>query len=109
MNIWRDHAACATISPDVFVTPGDVDDEPPYPSPAARAICGRCPVVADCLAYALDNRIDYGVWGGMSAYQRRLITRRRSRRECPACYSVDVVAEPPHDFCLACGVSWEIL
>ena len=29
----------------------------------AREICGRCPVRAACLAYAIENE-EYGVWGG---------------------------------------------
>jgi hypothetical protein len=39
----------------------------------AKAICRRCDVQAECLAYALNTGEDYGVWGGMSADERRLI------------------------------------
>jgi WhiB family redox-sensing transcriptional regulator len=30
----------------------------------------------ECLAEALDNRIDYGIWGGMTERERRVLLRR---------------------------------
>jgi len=30
-----------------------------------------------CLEYALENRIDHGVWGGCSERERRRILKRR--------------------------------
>lgn len=44
----------------------------------AKAICRGCDVQAECLAYALNNREDSGVWGGMSERERRRIRRRRA-------------------------------
>jgi WhiB family redox-sensing transcriptional regulator len=42
----------------------------------ARAACkGTDP--AECLADALDNRIEFGVWGGMTERERRALLRRR--------------------------------
>lgn len=43
----------------------------------ARKICKGCPVVGMCLDYALDARIDHGVWGGCSERERRRILKRR--------------------------------
>jgi WhiB family redox-sensing transcriptional regulator len=34
-------------------------------------------VRAECLAEALDNRIEWGVWGGMTERERRALLRRR--------------------------------
>ena len=44
---------------------------------AAREICAECPVSAQCLEYALVNRIEHGVWGGASERERRRILKRR--------------------------------
>jgi WhiB family redox-sensing transcriptional regulator len=34
-------------------------------------------VRTECLADALDNRIEFGVWGGMTERERRALLRRR--------------------------------
>ena len=64
--MWRNRAACLGTDPAVFY-PGR--DAPAAASRAARAICADCPVVDDCLAYALaqPKGETYGVWGGMTA------------------------------------------
>ena len=36
-----------------------------------------CPVRTECLAEALDGRINFGVWGGMTERERRALLRRR--------------------------------
>ena len=43
----------------------------------ARKICRGCPVLNQCLEYALEARIDHGVWGGCSERERRRILKRR--------------------------------
>jgi WhiB family redox-sensing transcriptional regulator len=43
----------------------------------AKRICSDCPVQVRCLEYALENRIDHGVWGGTSERQRRRILKAR--------------------------------
>ena len=43
---------------------------------AARTICGRCPVTAECLAFALEHHC-IGVWGGTTERQRRHLRRER--------------------------------
>jgi WhiB family transcriptional regulator, redox-sensing transcriptional regulator len=39
----------------------------------AAMICRHCPVILECGADALDNRVEFGVWGGMTERQRRAL------------------------------------
>jgi WhiB family redox-sensing transcriptional regulator len=42
----------------------------------AIRICSGCAVSIDCLEFALEARIRFGVWGGMTEKQRRNLIRR---------------------------------
>ena len=44
----------------------------------ARAVCMGCSVRSQCLAEALDNRFEWGVWGGMTERERRELLRQRT-------------------------------
>ena len=37
----------------------------------AKRVCGRCPVSGECLEVALAMDHQHGVWGGLTARQRR--------------------------------------
>ena len=37
----------------------------------AKSICQGCPVRTQCLDYAVANREAFGIWGGMTAQERR--------------------------------------
>jgi WhiB family redox-sensing transcriptional regulator len=43
----------------------------------ARRICATCAVTDQCLEFALEHRIEHGVWGGCSERERRRILKRR--------------------------------
>jgi WhiB family redox-sensing transcriptional regulator len=45
----------------------------------AKAVCRRCPVIQECLAWALESGQDAGVWGGLSEDERRALKRRNAR------------------------------
>ncbi len=72
-------------SPTAWMADGNCRLHPPstfFPSDGvgvdkARKICRDCPVATMCLEYALDERIDHGVWGGCSERERRRILKRR--------------------------------
>jgi WhiB family redox-sensing transcriptional regulator len=75
---WRHEAACRDEDPELFHPVGST-------GPAlvqidlAKDVCGRCPVISDCLAFALDAGIDSGVFGGTSEEERRSLKRRNAR------------------------------
>ena len=70
---WRAHASCARFDPDLFFSPGALEHK------MAKRICRECPVRRDCLAYAMEEPVDHGVWGGLTERERR-----RARREAGA-------------------------
>lgn len=63
-------AACRGEDPELFFP---VTETGPGARQAARAkaVCARCPVTSACLAYALDNGLAHGVFGGLTGSERR--------------------------------------
>jgi WhiB family redox-sensing transcriptional regulator len=43
----------------------------------AKAICATCPVMANCLAYALEQNEPWGVWGGLGPLERADLLLRK--------------------------------
>jgi WhiB family transcriptional regulator, redox-sensing transcriptional regulator len=66
---WVSRAQCRSTDPDEFFVRGAAQRQ-------ATVICRHCPVVAECLADALDNQMEFGVWGGMTERQRRALVKR---------------------------------
>ena len=66
---WPSMAACQSGDPDALFVQGAEQN-------VAKRICRSCPVRYECLADALDNRIEFGVWGGMTERERRALLRR---------------------------------
>jgi len=76
---WAARGACRQSDPDLFFP---VAARGPALRQLARAksVCERCPVRVQCLEYALQSGQSFGVWGGASEEERRLMHRRRLRR-----------------------------
>lgn len=58
-------AVCAQVDPELFYP--EVGES----TADAIAVCNICPVRQACLAWALDRREFFGVWGGTSGRMRR--------------------------------------
>jgi WhiB family transcriptional regulator, redox-sensing transcriptional regulator len=71
LTAWMSQGNCRNYPPAVFFPSDGVGVD------RARKICVDCPVVDQCLEYALDERIEHGVWGGCSERERRRILKRR--------------------------------
>jgi WhiB family transcriptional regulator, redox-sensing transcriptional regulator len=76
---WMTDAACIEIGTEAFF-PAAVSSGPNRAAAKATRICHeRCPVEADCLQYALTNGLEHGIFGGLTARERRLLTLARYR------------------------------
>ena len=75
---WRNRAACLDEDPELFFPIGNTG--PAFEQiEEAKLICGRCEVVEPCLKWAIEFGQDAGVWGGLSAEERRSLKRRTAR------------------------------
>ncbi len=73
-HAWREQSLCAQIG-----------DRPFFPEKGesaaeAKAICAKCDVREQCLAYALENNERFGIWGGKSERERRAIISGMAER-----------------------------
>lgn len=78
---WTKRGACRGMTLDVFFT------ERGESTKQAKALCAECPVVNECLDYALRTGQKFGIWGGTSEKERK-----RMRRDMRA---VGVPVGPP--------------
>lgn len=59
-------AACANADPLLFFAPeGEAVKDRKAREAQARAVCARCPVIRDCLEWAMSAGVDDGIWGGV--------------------------------------------
>lgn len=75
METWTALAACARRleggeeDPDAMFVQGAAQRN-------ARQVCFACPVRLECLIEALESRMEFGVWGGLTERERRAMRRR---------------------------------
>lgn len=79
---WVERAACAGVTPEIFSsedlsTSGTTRRSS---TAAAKAVCAGCPVSSECLRYAIENQVEYGVWGGLTGAERELLQRPHRHR-----------------------------
>lgn len=78
MPDWRHRAICRDEDPELFFPVG-TSGPALLQIAEAKTVCRRCPVVTECLTWALESGQDAGVWGGMSEDERRALKRRNAR------------------------------
>jgi WhiB family redox-sensing transcriptional regulator len=71
---WMAGAACRGHPVGLFF-PGKGDEQGPV-----KAVCESCPVLVECLAYALERPELRGVWGATGERERMRMRRARFRR-----------------------------
>lgn len=67
---WVPRAVCRGAQPDALFVRGAAQHQ-------AKKICAACPVRSECLAEALDNEMEWGVWGGLTERERRALLKQR--------------------------------
>jgi len=80
---WRHLAACRDEDPELFFPVGNTGIAL-LQIEEAKSVCRRCPVMEQCLGWALESGQDAGVWGGLSEDERGAIKRRAARNRARA-------------------------
>lgn len=69
---WQADGVCRQVGYEPFFRDGK-GGQNAYDQ--ARKICVQCPVVSQCLEYALSTHQQWGCWGGTSPRERRALAR----------------------------------
>jgi WhiB family transcriptional regulator, redox-sensing transcriptional regulator len=76
---WQISGACRGVGDDLFFNPDNERGQAKRVREAgAKAVCATCPVIAECLDWALAVGEPYGVWGGKTSVERHELRRRVS-------------------------------
>ena len=94
---WLDRAICRG-DPELFFPVGNRGPAL-LQTEAAKAVCTRCPVRAQCLLWALETNQETGVWGGVSEDELRTIRHRaaRNRRKAKDDKDAKDAKDPGHE------------
>ncbi|HET8690216.1 MAG TPA: WhiB family transcriptional regulator [Candidatus Saccharimonadales bacterium] len=83
-HLWPEEGKCyEQADPELFFPAGEKSKEHRSQIEEAKSYCRRCDMAELCLAWAMAKE-DHGVWGGMSANERRAVKRRNSARKSRA-------------------------
>jgi WhiB family redox-sensing transcriptional regulator len=78
---WQLVAACRGVDSSLFFHPeGERGAARSAREAAAKEVCMRCPVRAECATHALSVREPYGVWGGLTEDEREEMMGRSRHR-----------------------------
>ena len=66
---WTALSACRDADPDELFVTGAAQNR-------AKAVCMGCPVLDDCLGFAIETNQPDGIWGGYTSKERTKIRRQ---------------------------------
>ncbi len=73
---WRTRARCRGLDTEMFYRADGVTRPVRMARErAAKEICATCPVISDCLDWALRTAEPAGIWGGMTPEERGIARR----------------------------------
>jgi hypothetical protein len=81
---WQDSASCIGPEHDDHRDLWYAPDSDHKGVAHAVSICKQCPVVKECAAAAFASGEKFGIWGGMTARQRKLALRRATKARARA-------------------------
>ncbi|MBA2477758.1 MAG: WhiB family transcriptional regulator [Actinomycetota bacterium] len=70
---FGDQLPCRRYDPELFFAERPEDVE------YAKSLCADCPVLAQCLAGAIERQEPWGVWGGEVFVRGVVVPRKRPR------------------------------
>jgi WhiB family transcriptional regulator, redox-sensing transcriptional regulator len=70
---WETDARCRVYDPEIFF------DTRARSERKAKSICSKCEVRTECLAFAIQSRSEFGIWGGLNVRERVALARRSGR------------------------------
>lgn len=75
---WKEQGKCwgkARTPETDYWFPDDEDPDYKQKIITAKRICNICPVIKECLAYAILNEEHYGIWGGKTLKERNMFKK----------------------------------
>ena len=76
---WVEQANCAGTDPEAFFPPPSQAH-----SISTRQVlktCAACLVQTECLQFAIEQSIEYGIFGGLTPRQRRQVKHRQRAKQ----------------------------
>lgn len=73
---WMADAACQDRDSELFFPLGEEGSGNENQILEAKAVCFRCSVAATCLDWAFETGSNHGIFGGLTAEERRLVRAR---------------------------------
>ena len=67
--------ACKTVEPELFFPLYTVGGNGELHEELAKSVCRRCPIMTECLAFALHTGDDWAILGGTTPTERRAMKR----------------------------------
>lgn len=65
--MWIDRVACTPADEHIMFS------ELASKVAKAKAICASCPVAAQCLEFAINDNIEFGIFGGTTPAERKVL------------------------------------
>jgi len=82
-QLWHLRAACRGPNQSIFFPPirAERRKDKRFREQRAKEICIECPVLVECRTFALSIKEQHGIWGGLTANERKELYQVDRRKE----------------------------